>query len=54
MLPKNLTKNGDTMTAENSTYTIVGSETIDILGHKIDCWKVEGTSEAQRSQIKKQ
>lgn len=52
MLPKNLTKNGDTMTAENSTYTIVGSETIDILNHKIDCWKVEGTSEAQGAKLK--
>lgn len=51
-LPKNLTKNGDSVTIGNETYTIIGSETIDILGHKIDCWKVEGTYEAEGSKLK--
>lgn len=51
-LPKNLTKNGDSITIDNSTYTIVGSEIINILGHKINCWKVEGTSDSEGQKLK--
>ncbi len=52
LLPKNLTKTGDTTNIDNSTYTIVGSEKIEILGHKIDCWKVESTYEREGSKLK--
>lgn len=51
-LPKNMTKNGDSFTIDNSTITIVGSEKIDILGHKLDCWKVEATSDSQGTKMK--
>lgn len=51
-LPKNLTKDGDSITIKDQKYTIIGSEVIDILGHKIECWKVESTYEYEGSQMK--
>lgn len=42
ILPANMTKPGDSITTLNGIYTLVGSEKIDIMGKKVDCWVVNG------------
>lgn len=42
MLPKNMTKAGDTITTSSGVYKLNGSDTINIMGKKIDCWVVDG------------
>lgn len=51
-LPKNLTKPGDSITVKNQTLTLKGSQKIDILGKKIDCWVTETTENEAGMQLK--
>ena len=40
ILPANMTKPGDSITTLNGVYTLTGSEKIDIMSKKVDCWVV--------------
>lgn len=42
ILPANLTKPGNSITTSNGVYTLTGSEKIDIMGKKVECWVVNG------------
>jgi hypothetical protein len=46
ILPKNITKPGDSLATSNGTFTLKDSETIDVMGKKIECWALTGQFES--------
>lgn len=51
ILPKNITKPGDSLVTPNGTFTLKDSETIYVMGKKIECWALTGQFESSGLKI---